>query len=201
MAAQDQQSLPSKDSVSQRSTANTLTDRDSSPWHLLVIGDGYVGSTLSTIAAVGRLFFGVSLGPEPWALALPTPASWRPAPPSASWSPGSRKARGRPAARIDRHPQHGRRGRLLVGDRPRAALDAVRDACLSHLLGNGRLQRLSDPPPDGERRDHADARAPRLRRHLPHRRPRALPPSLTIADKHHAISRRCVPSWSALSLD
>jgi AAA domain (Cdc48 subfamily) len=40
------------------------------------------------------------------------------------------------------------------------ALCQLGGTCLSDLLGDGRLQRPDDPPPDGERRDHRDTRTP-----------------------------------------
>jgi hypothetical protein len=132
---------------------------------------------MALLFAVGRLFFGVSLGPEPWALALPTVGIVAAGAAFGLVLAGLAQSREAvlPLGSIAILTMGGR-GRLLVADRSRAALDAVRGACLSDLLGDGRLQRPDDPPPDGERRDHRDARAPRLRRRLSGRRPHALPP-------------------------
>ena len=132
---------------------------------------------MALLFAVGRLFFGVSARPR--ALGARAADRRHRSGRRRLWPRGRgarAEPRGRAAARIDRHPHHGGRGRLLVADRSRAALDAVRGACLSDLLGDGRLQRPDDPPPDGERGDHRDARAPHLCRRLSGHRPHALPP-------------------------
>ena len=204
---------------------------------------------MALLFAVGRLFFGVSLGPEPWALALPTVGIVAAGAALASWWQGSGRA-ARPCCRCGRSPssrwgaggcwwpidlephwmqsvarafcqrrsefrQIGRfeirRGtasffsplpskyflspfffwnqpeahRRLAGILPRIHRFQTdrfprfsrRRSHLPDLLGDGRLQRPDDPPPNGERGNDRDSRAPRLRRRLSGRRPPALPPS------------------------
>ena len=88
------------------------------------------------LLAVGWLAFDVSLGPQPWALLLPT-AGIVFAGCAFGLVVAARRAepRGGAAGRLDRHRHHGRRRRLLVADRPRAALDAHRRAGLSRPPG------------------------------------------------------------------
>jgi ABC-2 type transporter len=132
---------------------------------------------MALLFAVGRLFYGVSLGPEPWALALPTVGivaagaafglvvaglarSREAVLPLGSIAILTMAAAGGCWWPIDLEPR-------WMQSVARAfptfwAMDAFNDLMIRR--------------PDGERRDHRDARAPRLRRRLSGRRPHALPP-------------------------
>src|SRR5881394_475888 len=80
------------------------------------------------------------------------------------------------AARRDRDRVDGRDRRLLVADRPRAALDAHRRARVPDDLGDGGVQRPHDPPARGRGDVQADGGARRVRARLSRDRARAVSP-------------------------